>query len=198
MGIKSIALAATTLVLSTSVNAVLIDNGSYTTDDENSLDWLDITETAGYSYEYVSSQLVIGGQFEGWTYASIAQTEELFDSAGGVGPYDPGYFDRNRLSADLLLDLWGTTVTGSYEQVWFLMSDIPSSGTHAQGIISIADWQTNDTYLTTDYGWQSDTYASPSLGHALVRVSAVPIPAAVWLFGSGLLGLVGVARRKKA
>ena len=27
---------------------------------------------------------------------------------------------------------------------------------------------------------------------------SVPIPAAVWLFGSGLLGLVGVARRKKA
>jgi len=28
--------------------------------------------------------------------------------------------------------------------------------------------------------------------------TAVPVPAAVWLFGSGLLGLVGVARRKKA
>ncbi len=28
-------------------------------------------------------------------------------------------------------------------------------------------------------------------------VSAVPVPAAVWLFGSGLLGLVGMARRKK-
>lgn len=28
-------------------------------------------------------------------------------------------------------------------------------------------------------------------------VSAVPVPAAVWLFGSGLLGLVGIARRKK-
>ena len=26
----------------------------------------------------------------------------------------------------------------------------------------------------------------------------VPIPAAVWLFGSGLLGMIGVARRKKA
>ena len=26
----------------------------------------------------------------------------------------------------------------------------------------------------------------------------VPIPAAVWLFGSGLIGLIGVARRKKA
>lgn len=27
-------------------------------------------------------------------------------------------------------------------------------------------------------------------------VSAVPVPAAVWLFGSGLLGLIGAARRK--
>jgi hypothetical protein len=27
---------------------------------------------------------------------------------------------------------------------------------------------------------------------------AVPIPAAVWLFGSGLIGLVGIARRKKS
>jgi hypothetical protein len=31
----------------------------------------------------------------------------------------------------------------------------------------------------------------------LDAVSAVPIPAAVWLFGSGLLGLIGIARRKK-
>ncbi|MCK4951266.1 MAG: VPLPA-CTERM sorting domain-containing protein [Gammaproteobacteria bacterium] len=29
-------------------------------------------------------------------------------------------------------------------------------------------------------------------------VSAVPVPAAVWLFGSGLIGLIGTAKRKKA
>jgi hypothetical protein len=29
------------------------------------------------------------------------------------------------------------------------------------------------------------------------NMSSVPVPAAVWLFGSGLLGLVGIARRKK-
>jgi hypothetical protein len=27
--------------------------------------------------------------------------------------------------------------------------------------------------------------------------SPVPVPAAAWLFGSGLLGLVGIARRRK-
>jgi len=34
--------------------------------------------------------------------------------------------------------------------------------------------------------------------NASMTVAAVPVPAAVWLFGSGLLGLIGVARRKKA
>lgn len=31
----------------------------------------------------------------------------------------------------------------------------------------------------------------------IITPSAIPIPAAVWLFGSGLLGLIGVARRKR-
>jgi len=33
---------------------------------------------------------------------------------------------------------------------------------------------------------------------ASIALETVPIPAAVWLFGSGLIGLVGVARRKAA
>jgi len=53
------------------------------------------------------------------------------------------------------------------------------------------DGDTNIIYTTDE--------ASIVNGVALVReVSAVPVPAAVWLFGSGLLGLIGVARRKKS
>ena len=31
----------------------------------------------------------------------------------------------------------------------------------------------------------------------LVNFSTVPLPAAIWLFGTGMLGLIGIARRKK-
>lgn len=42
------------------------------------------------------------------------------------------------------------------------------------------------------------SYSSATVWFDNVSVSAVPIPGVVWLFGSGLLGLVGIARRKKA
>ena len=35
-----------------------------------------------------------------------------------------------------------------------------------------------------------------TVGTVGIDVQVVPVPAAVWLFGSGLLGLIGVARRK--
>ena len=38
-------------------------------------------------------------------------------------------------------------------------------------------------------------YSGDNLGG--VSLSTIPVPAAVWLFGSGLLGLVGITRRKK-
>ena len=51
------------------------------------------------------------------------------------------------------------------------------------------------------WAWQWDLLiaagSSEAIGESmrLDGVSAVPVPAAVWLFGSGLLGLIGVARR---
>jgi len=54
--------------------------------------------------------------------------------------------------------------------------------------------------LDPNLSWQID-YLTDAIGTTdVVRlsvVSAVPVPGAVWLFGSGLLGLIGVARRKK-
>ena len=47
----------------------------------------------------------------------------------------------------------------------------------------------------TDFTNNGNQFANLSNVRAF---SVVPVPAAVWLFGSGLLGLVGVARRKRA
>ena len=44
----------------------------------------------------------------------------------------------------------------------------------------------------------SGLFALTSAGAQDFIVQVVPIPAAAWLLGSGLLGLFGLARRKKA
>lgn len=44
-------------------------------------------------------------------------------------------------------------------------------------------------------GWNAQFQVA---GHFTPTAVPIPVPAAVWLFGSGMLGLVGVARRKKA
>ncbi|MAT65885.1 MAG: hypothetical protein CMN57_09595 [Gammaproteobacteria bacterium] len=53
--------------------------------------------------------------------------------------------------------------------------------------------------LEWEYSLLTDAFGSTDiLRMSVVSTSAVPVPAAVWLFGSGLLGLVGVARRRRA
>ena len=47
--------------------------------------------------------------------------------------------------------------------------------------------------ITTSLYTKEDT---SFYGSHLVKIASVPTPAAVWLFGSGLLGLIGAARRK--
>lgn len=53
-------------------------------------------------------------------------------------------------------------------------------------------------YAATDSTIPLDPDAPDRLVYAAWTVTPVPLPAAVWLFATGLLGLIGVARRKKA
>lgn len=92
---------------------------------------------------------------------------------------------------------WGTQVDSeTMTDMSFFMSDFPlydsafynnvrfeSSGSY------LGSGRINDNY-NTDWSMSNRT--------ATLTVSSVPVPAAAWLFGSGLLGLIGVARRKKA
>ena len=62
----------------------------------------------------------------------------------------------------------------------------------------------NDGFGLTDvHGWAFGMLSTQGpisyyIDDFELQLTTVPIPGAVWLFGSGLLGLVGMARRKKA
>jgi len=53
-------------------------------------------------------------------------------------------------------------------------------------------------YLGGDYIINGNLSTVQDARFRVIAASPVPVPAAVWLFGSGLIGLVGFARRKKS
>ena len=53
-----------------------------------------------------------------------------------------------------------------------------------------------DGFTTMSYAASSGDWGADDFTFATSPVSAVPIPAAVWLFCSGLIGLAGLAKRK--
>ena len=64
--------AASFALLTAPSSAAIVDapDHTYLTDTATGLDWLDVTTTAGMSFNQVSSQLGSGGQFAGWRYAT--------------------------------------------------------------------------------------------------------------------------------
>lgn len=93
---------------------------------------------------------------------------------------------------------------------WSMMSHSTDSG-YLAPILNYEEWLTFE--LPSVIGWEAGhlccnglvEVANPFLQDqrhffavTLERVAPVPAPAAAWLFGSGLLGLIGAARRKTA
>ena len=101
-------------------------------------------------------------------------------------------------AGDVTLDMTGWTV--------FWSGGAIDMGTGADAVVTCGSaCGVGDTY-TLDYnavvppsgGQFAGVAYQLHLSGTIGAPSAIPVPAAVWLFGSGLLGLVGVARRKKA
>lgn len=119
------------------------------------------------------------------------------------------------------LDLSGWAVTwngiaaiGMGSEAWTPTSGYGSTETYSNGVANITwDGVVGDSY-TLDYaatvpagsptGFGGTPYYLHLTGDVMAGPAAapapntVPIPAAAWLFGSGLVGLLGVVRRKKS
>ena len=102
-------------------------------------------------------------------------------------------------------DTDGICTYRDFENREFEVSGIQNHGNSTAIVTCDNTCEENDTY-TLDY-FATFYYEDPSgfggIDYTLhlegtIGASAVPVPAAAWLFGSGLLGLIGVARRKKS
>lgn len=133
-----------------------------------------------------------------------------FSNGGGVNLfYDASILNVQSVSIDDTF--WNfSTSTGTIDNVSGQVNDILMSAFPG---LTVADFTvatiefiavgggTSSLMLTESIinPWASSgSRDNPTLINSSVTVSAVPVPAAIWLFGSGLLGLIGVAKRNKA
>ena len=201
MGFKSIALVASTLVLSTNAMAVTInidfeeiDNSAANVFSGNSLD----TQGFNLTNDNSSSDAILH-----WSSTNIRNAD-----AGGVT------FSHNYAGSTTTL----TQLNGEAFDLFTIdFADINNSGT-IQNITIDAVTVTGTLFSNTitldmlsgletfDFNWYNlasaswteTTGAFLQLDNIAVATTVVPVPAAVWLFGSGLIGLTGIARRKKS
>jgi hypothetical protein len=192
------------LVLALPSQAALVQRDWLSTEDavltydtDSGLEWLDVTVTAGMSYNEVALQLGAGGVYEGFTFASDQQVVDLF-SAVDLQEI-PNAPSSEGPKIQQLLSFWDVTwYLGTGERTEFLTSNTDglNGGAHWSGRVF---WlEGGDTGAAAQLYERSDDFKSFTVGSALVRTaSPVPVPAAIWMFGAGLIGISGFIRRKK-
>lgn len=192
--------AAIVFFLSTHVNAALVErlNGLAFYDTETDLTWLadaNYAMTSGYDADgrmdwanavnWVTNLNIAGISdwrlaYDGGCYAYTCTNNEmaglfyntLGNTAGSLSNTGPFY--------NVQASSYWIGLTYDYGNVW-------------QSVFNMAYGETwESTRGENNYVWVVN---DGDIGGA---VSTVPVPAAVWLFGSGLLGLAGIARRYKA
>lgn len=129
-----------------------------------------------------------------------------WDATGLLNAIDYGLQAGDVLSgSDLYHDINGNGVQDDGEFLYDIGSTIPYSDSlqldpaFLQGPAPLAA-TVNSLGLDDSTPFQGFVgYFDIGSGNSMhvVSVSSVPLPAAVWLFGSGLIGLMGIAKRKK-
>jgi len=191
---------------------LLAGDRKLTVDTSSSLEWLDLTESTNLSMNEI---LAGAGGFlgMGFRYATTSEVSALFAAAGIVDTTGDLVAENAAPIIDLLL-LMGIT----FEFVSSSGNNIFSAGYHFPDLPDLSEStiasafqlaSSGDPALNTENGLGSAVieisrstnrdFSESFEGSYLVRETVVvPLPSALWLLGSGLLSLIGVARRKAA
>lgn len=194
-----------------------IDNpeGYYVDVDMQGLDWMKLTDTRAGGLNYYEMTEAFSdptSDYFGWRYATGEEAGSLVlpfldyglstqikQPLGGTLYFFPGieWFMDTFNDGESLQYVYGTP---SESNIGGVVADrapsrlvLKDTGVGWSGL----GWPEqvlldSECFKSTNY---CEFSTGPRLSHMLVRPSAVPIPAAAWLFGSALLGLAGLKRR---
>jgi hypothetical protein len=214
------AIGAATVMSSTAVNAAVL---TFAEGDQV----IDSAVTSNFSLTLVADGLIadsFGGgllltfnqsvvNITGSTidsYWNIVNTNGPADNANGTFEFRIGSFfsgPANTVSQNILTLDFSVVGDGAFD---FGFQSLGAVGDWAYTPPLVPVGEGDKTYcLTTDFSAPTTCIDSiaDSTGRELLTLSStnvtvastvVPVPAAVWLFGSGLIGLVGISRRKAA
>jgi len=197
-------------------NTVVAINGSYTesghlvADPATLLFNNVLINNSGYWVGNANDSFFVGGTFENrslqntlWNTrdASLilngAGTQNLYLAGADLGALYSGYTNNFAwgdftLSSGVSTHLWdGNANPGA--ALYVGLFDLGGGLSQLSSITSDFNIYYDPTLAGNSY-LEGKTFALNGTG--FLEPATVPIPPAVWLFGSGLLGLVGIARRK--
>jgi len=211
MKLWTLATTATVLIISASANASLIGrdlDGNLTTaeayyDDQTNLTWLADTNyamTSGYDSDgrmnwVDANNWAIELDINGYSNWRLPSTENgctgstCYQSELGSIYFRHLMIDDSYWPVILNHDSFINLQSAAYWSSSYYNPGGLEGGIYFDMYNAIQFYEYNEASL--HYAW------ALSDGDIGMAVSAVPIPAAIWLFGSGLVGLIGLARRKK-
>jgi len=189
-----------------------VDKGTHLSDPVSGYDWLKLTETAGMSFTDIQAS----GLLNEWTYVedvggvsfydifdnadydgALARLEAWGDTQLASDPYTAqsyvisgsvlfGCIDESFCDYSIRNDRLEVTGKAFSEE----LGDVFFENVEIQIVNDdILAFGTPDLDLT-----EYDAFIGEFHGHALVRVTPVPVTAAAWFLASALLGLVSVKR----
>lgn len=184
-------ISVTLLALSAgTANAALINTGNSMQDTTTNLEWLDLTETQGMTFNEVAASTLY--TVDGWVHATQSQVEAMFLNAGFVSTDNVNNVANDPAAALLLANLGCTQ---------FCNSNFDTGRGFAVGELTLTirpnyhegPLGAGAAVLSLGSNVNKDTVYADS-GHFLVR-ALVPVPAAFWLLASALAG-TALMRRK--
>lgn len=176
-----------------------------TQDTEAGLEWMDINPTYYITANQMLSLFAPGELYEGFRFATTNELITILSHAGvtaGTGNVSVDIGEASEVSAFINMVGGGTThnVSQSLTQTTANARTVETIGFNTTLYFSALNYLSDGrTLFSPRFGTEDPNRPDADGGNWIVRnatITAVPIPSALWLLGSGLIGLLGLVKQR--